>query len=263
MAHKTRINGTYYEISGGKTLVNGTAYSIDKGKTLAGSTVYDVGFGTPISSLKVGDPLYFNVNGVRTEFVIVQQGTPTDMSGNPLSNMYYNCDGAWLMMKSIAKTDQLYTNNVNNYSGSYLHTYLSGEFFNSLPLDVRNAIEKQKAKIPYVVTNGKGSVSSGQSGLSAKCFLLSAREVGFMNAPDGSELHNDGVVLEYFTTDATSKRQLSVNWWTRTPAKGWTNMMIMSYANGSVGVINSNLTAGIRPAFILPSDFDVTNYLNP
>lgn len=44
MAHKTLVNGTVYEISGGKTKVNGTAYSIDKGKTLVGGTAYEVGF---------------------------------------------------------------------------------------------------------------------------------------------------------------------------------------------------------------------------
>ena len=47
MAHKTLINGTSYEISGGRTLVNGTGYSIDKGKTLVGGTAYEVGFGFP------------------------------------------------------------------------------------------------------------------------------------------------------------------------------------------------------------------------
>ena len=49
MAHKTKVNGTNYEISGGKTLVNGTAYSIDKGKTLVGGTAYEVGFVALIS----------------------------------------------------------------------------------------------------------------------------------------------------------------------------------------------------------------------
>lgn len=44
MAHKTLINGTSYEISGGKTLVNGTAYSIDKGKTLVGGATYNIDF---------------------------------------------------------------------------------------------------------------------------------------------------------------------------------------------------------------------------
>ena len=47
MAHKTLINGTAYEISGGRTIVNGTGYSIDKGKTLVGGTAYEVGFGVP------------------------------------------------------------------------------------------------------------------------------------------------------------------------------------------------------------------------
>lgn len=45
MAHKPLIDGTAYEISGGKTLVNGTAYSIKNGKTLVGGTAYEVGFG--------------------------------------------------------------------------------------------------------------------------------------------------------------------------------------------------------------------------
>lgn len=44
MAHKTLINGTAYEIKGGKTLVNGTAYEIKGGKTLVGGTAYGIPF---------------------------------------------------------------------------------------------------------------------------------------------------------------------------------------------------------------------------
>ena len=46
MAHKTLVNGTAYEVKGGKCLVNGTAYSIKKGKTLVGGTGYDIAFGS-------------------------------------------------------------------------------------------------------------------------------------------------------------------------------------------------------------------------
>lgn len=45
MAHKTLMDGTAYEINGGKTLVGGSAYSIDKGKTLVDGTAYEIGFG--------------------------------------------------------------------------------------------------------------------------------------------------------------------------------------------------------------------------
>lgn len=43
-AHKTLINGTAYEVKGGKCMVNGTVYSIKKGRTLIGGTRYDIKF---------------------------------------------------------------------------------------------------------------------------------------------------------------------------------------------------------------------------
>lgn len=43
-AHKTLINGTAYEVKGGKCLVNGTVYNIKKGRTLIGGTGYDIKF---------------------------------------------------------------------------------------------------------------------------------------------------------------------------------------------------------------------------
>lgn len=42
--HKTLVNGTAYEIKGGKCLVNGTVYNILKGRTLIGGTGYDITF---------------------------------------------------------------------------------------------------------------------------------------------------------------------------------------------------------------------------
>lgn len=44
MAHKTIVNGTAYEVKGGKCLVNGTAYSIKKGRTLINGTGEDIVF---------------------------------------------------------------------------------------------------------------------------------------------------------------------------------------------------------------------------
>ena len=44
MAHKTCIDGTTYEITGGKSLVSGTVYSIASGKTLVNGTSYGIYF---------------------------------------------------------------------------------------------------------------------------------------------------------------------------------------------------------------------------
>ena len=44
MAHKTLVNGTSYEVKGGKCLVNGTSYDIKKGRTLINGTGEDIVF---------------------------------------------------------------------------------------------------------------------------------------------------------------------------------------------------------------------------
>lgn len=47
--HKALINGTIYEVTGGKCLVNGTVYNILKGRTLIDGTGYDITFGPDVS----------------------------------------------------------------------------------------------------------------------------------------------------------------------------------------------------------------------
>lgn len=49
MAHKTRVNGTVYDMKGGKCMVNGTVYSIKKGRTLINGTGYDITFEPDVS----------------------------------------------------------------------------------------------------------------------------------------------------------------------------------------------------------------------
>lgn len=48
MAHKTLIDGTAYEIGGGRVKVGGTGYKISAGKTMFKGTGFDISFaGTP------------------------------------------------------------------------------------------------------------------------------------------------------------------------------------------------------------------------
>lgn len=44
MGQKVEINGTGYDLKGGKPLIGGTAYAIKKGRTLIGGTGYDISF---------------------------------------------------------------------------------------------------------------------------------------------------------------------------------------------------------------------------
>lgn len=264
MAHKTLIGGTAYEIGGGKVLVGGTGYSIDKGRTKVGGTGYDISFGTPIGSLAVGSSVFFDVEGTPWEFIVVHQG-------NPDSAIYdESCDGTWLLMKNLFAMMTWNSSASNDYQNSSIHAHLNNENFGFLALlesDCLSAIKQ--VKIPYQNGTGSGgTLSIGSSGLSTKIFLLSGYEVGWTNKIN-SDLLADGACLDYFSgfADVDSKRigyynEIAKNWWLRTPAKDETQYMFITNTSGGVSQYRYYNSCGIRPALILPSDFDVTNYLS-
>ena len=72
MAHKTRVNGTIYDVKGGKCLVGGTSYDIKKGRTLINGTGYEIKFSD-------GLPWYLNDKLVSTVDVYVN----FQSAGNP------------------------------------------------------------------------------------------------------------------------------------------------------------------------------------
>lgn len=73
MAHKCLIDGTAYEVKGGRCLVDGTAYAIQKGRTLVDGTGYDVGFGGVAVAVTIkmntttanGQYCYATINGTK------------------------------------------------------------------------------------------------------------------------------------------------------------------------------------------------------
>ncbi|GEM_PF-562665 len=256
-AHKTIINGTAYEVKGGKCMVNGTVYNILKGRTLIDGTGYDIALssaGTKIETLNVGQSVYANVGGVRKEFIVVHQGLP--------SSLYdASCDGTWLLMKDIYDNRQWNSRNSNAYETSDINTYLNGPFFNLFDSNIQGIIKQ--VKIPYRKNGGSGDADqSGANGLSAKIFLLSGYEVGWTTS--NHELFpQDGTKLSYFEsgtgTSANKKRTAYLNgsaaiWWLRSPSIGYTDRVWRIGAGGSYDYNNVFSSFGIRPALILPSD---------
>lgn len=262
MEHKTLIGGTSYKISDGKATVGGAVYDLENGEVRIGKTVYEVGLGIPIKDLDVGISLWFNVNNVPTEFIIVQKGIPTDANGKASSLYDASCDGVWVMMKNCHSFTECGSGNYNNYGwSSNIHTFFNNGFLNELETSVRNSIKT--VKIPWVAGTGQYSVASGANGLSVRGFALSGYEVGFTQG-NNSALPIDGAVLDYFKTDAN--RDIDVRWWLRSPVMGNTEFMWVVDENGNLGSLYcdyayGDLLAGRRPAFILRSNFDVTDYL--
>lgn len=51
MAHKTQLEGTARQLTGGKVLVDGTAYAVRSGKTLVNGTAQTIGFSSEVYTL--------------------------------------------------------------------------------------------------------------------------------------------------------------------------------------------------------------------
>ena len=261
--HKTLINGTVYEVKGGKCMVNGTVYNILKGRTLIGGTGYDITFpsaGRKIETLNVGQSVYANVGGVRKEFIVVHQGKPSSLYDE-------SCDGTWLLMKDIFEATRWHSSDVNNLENSTIHSILNSTFLNLFESNIRDAIKQ--VKIPYRKNGGSsGSDQSGANGLPAKIFLLSGYEVGWTTS-DNQNFPVDGAKLSYFEagtgTSANNKRVANLNgsvffWWLRSPyASG--NVWRVS-PNGLYDSSNASYSNGIRPALVLRSDALVDDEFN-
>lgn len=181
MAHKTLINGTFYDIKSGRTLIGGTGYDIKKGRTLIDGTEYDIKFGVPVGELAVGTSVYMNVGGVQKEFIIVHQGNP-----NPA--IYdASCNGTWLMIKDIYDTSESgFTTTTlfdQQYSTSKAFQHLNETVLQAFEPSIQKDI--RKVNIPVYTSN--------VSNLTAKIFHLSCKEIGYSGY---SPL--EGAKLDYF-----------------------------------------------------------------
>lgn len=216
--------------------------------------------GTPIGSLDVGSKIKLNVNGTAKEFLIVHQGLP--------SSIYdASCDGTWLLMKDIY-INQVFANPESNvYENSAIDTYLNGEFLGLLETKAQNAIKQ--VKIPYCSGGGKnGTVQNGADGHSCKIFLTSVYELGCPVSVNPA-YRVDGAKLSYFEsgsgTSANQKRMAfydgnASSWWARSPNISSTNSMgIVYYFDGHITSASAIYRYGVRPAFILPTSFKVTD----
>ena len=217
------------------------------------------------STLPVGSTVKLMENGAAVEYLVVNQGIPSN------SNLYdASCDGTWLLRKDIHSERQWNTSNVNEYETSAINTWLNGDFFNSLG-SVEQATIKQ-VKIPYRAGGGSGGTDQSEAnGLSCKVFLLSGYEVGWTTS-DSEYFPVDGAKLSYFEsgtgTSANNKRIANLNgsaafWWLRSPYTNYTNRVWRVYSDGNYSNNYASSSYGIRPALVLPSNalFDASTLI--
>lgn len=207
--------------------------------------------GTPLGALDVGSLVHFAVGGVRTPWLVVHQGLPGDMYDD-------SCNGTWLLMLDCYADRAWNSSGFNHsYISSTVNKYLNEDFLGLLDAGVQGVVKS--VKIPYVTGRStSATVLSGQDGLPAKVFLLSAKEVGM----EYVEMPREGAALKYFegciATGKDAKRVakyngLGHNWWLRTPDTNSSNGAILVLGTGAKGNGQCALTTvAYRPALVLP-----------
>ena len=209
--------------------------------------------GTQLGSLAVGSSVYFKVNNVRTEWLVVQQG-------NPDASIYdSSCDGTWLLMKNIYENRAWHSVTLNSYASSTIYSYLSNAFPALFESDVKSLV--QQVKLPYTSGSGEdGTVKTGVNGILSKVFLLSGTEVGCTD----NYIKIEGTKLSYFlsgtSTAANAKRKATLNaktasWWLRSPTTYYamsTGSACDISTSGTLAWMGATSKSGVRPCIVLP-----------
>lgn len=211
----------------------------------------------PAGDYVVDDIVQLRENLVPVDYIVVHQGLP--------SSMYdASCDGTWLLRKDIAENRSWDSGSSNVLETSDIQAYLNGDWMNRYDPDVVQAIKQ--VKIPYRQNGGSdGTDRNGANGLSCKIFLLSGKEVGW-DSSDNQYFPNDGAKLSYFLdgtgSSANQKRVATLNgsatyWWLRSPHANYANYVWRVSYNGVYNYLFASNSYGVRPAFVLPSDFRI------
>ena len=220
--------------------------------------------GIRASKLAVGSVVKLMEDGVATEYLVVNQGIPSD------SSLYdASCDGVWLLRKDIHSSRVWDADTSNVLETSDIHIWLNGDFFNLFG-SVEQATIKQ-VKIPYRRDGGMGTTLTGEEGLPCNVFLLSGQEVGW-SPGHNSYFPIEGARLEYFEygtdTSANNKRIAylsgsSNSWWLRSQYTNGTGGVWLVNSGGAYSNSLAKTSYGVRPALILPSTaiFDANTML--
>lgn len=201
-----------------------------------------------LGSLAVGSVVKLDLDGVATEFLVVNQGMP--------SGLYdVSCNGTWLLMKEACELRCFYSNGTNDYGASTIHRYLNGELVGHFSPEIQACM--RTVKIPYRPGTANTTVYSGAQGLAAKLFLLSGYELGYVTSTS-NPMPVDGSLLQYFASpDAAERRKVIhrgavTHSWARSPRTDTTGVWYINAAGTlSTSDVSTN-TYCLRPALVLP-----------
>lgn len=204
--------------------------------------------GSAAGDLLVGQTVAIKESGTPIPYLVVHQG-------NPDAGLYdASCEGTWFLRNEIKAMRTYGSSRFYNYSDmpNFLDPDISGSATSGLDEKIKNAMKT--VKIPYHASTG--GVMSGANGLPCKAFILGAYEYG-----SGTDftLPDDGAALDYFKDKNRNDRiayyngQPVIHWTRSDRLEGSTVWVVLE--SGAFISLNISYSYGVRPAFILPYDY--------
>lgn len=259
--HKTLVNGTAYEVTGGKCMVDGTVYSIKKGRTLIGGTGYDITFAPAYDPVfanntweqiiaachnnevpdtwKVADHKPMTINGVDYQIDIIGKNhdTYSDGSGKaPLTFQLHDCYGETKTMNSSS------TNNGGWTRCAMRQTHLP-VILAKMPTEVQNGIREVNK------LTSAGSQSATINTTADKLFLLSEIEIF------GSVFYSksgEGTQYDYYkagNSKVKNRNGSASDWCERSPHGTNYSLFCNVYSYGNAGYNSANFERGVAFGF--------------
>ena len=261
MSHKTFVNGTGYEVKGGKCLVGGTSYDIKKGRTLIGGTGYDITFAPTYDPVfanntweqiiaachnkevpdtwNVADQKPMTINGVDYQIDIIGKNHDnySDGSGKaPLTFQLHDC---------YADTRRMNSSNTN--SGGWTSCAMRSKYLPAIlalmPTEVRNGIREVNK------LTSAGSQSATINATADKLFLLSEIEIF------GSVTHSydgEGEQYGYYkagNSKIKNRKGRAYGWWGRSPDGSNSEDFCYVNSKGNAAHYFTNYISGVAFGF--------------
>lgn len=205
--------------------------------------------GSAAGDLLVGQTVAIKESGTPIPYLVVHQG-------NPDAGLYdASCEGTWLLRQDIKSMRFYGSSRFYPYSSmpAYLDPDISSSDTSGLDEKIKNSMKV--VKIPYHASSGY--IMSGADGFSCKAFILGANEYGIGS---GFTVPEDSVVLDYFKNNSGGGNRIA--YYEGEPAIHWTrsdrldgSTVWVVLESGTFISLSVSHSYGVRPAFILPYDY--------
>lgn len=261
MSHKTLVNGTAYEVKGGKCLVNGTGYDIKKGRTLIGGTGYDITFAPTYDPVfanntweqiieachnnevpetwKVADQKPMTIGGLDYLIDIIGKSHDDYSDGSGKAPLTFQLHDCYKLAKAMHSTAA----NTMGWTKCSMRVEHLPIILKQMPADVQSGIREVN----------KISASSGRDPtlVTTKDSLFLLSEVEIFGSTSNS-YSGEGTQYNYYGAGHGTVKNFNgsaYDWWERSPTAYSTRYYCNVKSTGSSVNSSANVTRGVAFGF--------------